>query len=211
VSFLTLPADIGGLSHGVHRWAWGWVRPRPCGIVSGAPLRSLSCVATAQTYSYLWLCQRTIRLTTMIEGVQAARRPEDAAALKEIDQYLARLRNELGMPPAPAMAATAPEPTPRPACGLRYVSATGYLDLWRLVYRSEELLLQLDDSIAVDGAIYDALRLDDSTLPSRDSLRAKLKFCDQRPQPSRCRVSRDADSAASHPGRARAGGQRRRK
>ena len=166
VSYLTLPSAPGGLSHGLASLCVGGGAAAAIWIVSGAPLRTLSCVATAQTYSYLWLCQRTTRLGPLLEAVSPAKTPDEVATLKEAASYVTRLQTELGIG----------ADSHGPASGLRYVSATGYLDLWRLVYRAEEILLELDDSLAIDGALYDALRLDDSKIPNHDSLRAKVKF-----------------------------------
>ena len=170
VSYLTLPPAPGGLSHGLGSVCVGSAAAAAVWLVGGVPLRSLANVATAQTYSYLWLCQRTRRLATMIAGLGQPGRPEDIAAIAEARGYLGRLQEELGIAAEPGST-----PATTPASGLRYVSATGYLDLWRLVYRAEEILLELDDSYAVDAAVYDALRLDSSTLVNHDSLRAKLK------------------------------------
>lgn len=176
ISFLTLPAAPGGLSHGLAALCVGTGAAVAVWIVSAAPLRSLSCVATAQTYSYLWLQQRTTKLKAVIEGIETAKRSDDekrhrTAALREAKDYVRRLERELGTDDD-----RVPDGSHSAASGLRYVSATGYLDLWRLVYRAEEAVITLDDVQATDSAIYDALRLESATIPNRWGLRAKLKF-----------------------------------
>lgn len=145
-------------------------------IVSAAPLRGLACVKTAQTYSYGWLEQRAKTLEARIVALRqeasatttAATAPSVARdkthALEQADVCRRALESELGNDQEP------------PKAGLRYVSATGYLDLWRLVYKCEEALLIADDDVwLIKEAVYDDLRLAGSTIPNQDLLRAELK------------------------------------
>lgn len=140
---------------------------------------------------------RTSLLTAVVERIEAPFRgvhashgaavePPDSAtaagaalertlALGQANRYLDTLSRELGIN---LESSTKPEPGANrdPQSGLRYVSATGYLDLWRLVYKCEELLFVLDDDVwAIKEAVYDDLRLTGSTIPNRDGLSAKLK------------------------------------
>lgn len=63
----------------------------------------------------------------------------------------------------------------QPSSGLRWVLATGYVDLWRHLHRAEEALMLAEPEDHVIGeAVYDDLRLDGSHIPSADQLRIKL-------------------------------------
>ena len=170
-AFLTLPDSPAGLPHGVAALSTGSLAAAAVWIVSAVPLRVLASVEMAQTYSYLWLRQRTARLRALVDGIDPDKCPDGNrrrfhAVLKEANGYVGILEQALNHP----------DPDSEWGPGLKYVSATGYLNLWRLVYRAEERVLELDDAEAVDGAIYDTLRLEGSSIPGRDSLRAKLQL-----------------------------------
>jgi hypothetical protein len=118
-----------------------------------------------------------------------------AGTLRQAEGYVRLIVRELGMEPVFGMESELgmepelgkPDPgkaRPRkkepatagcPRSGVRYVSATGYLDLWRLVYKAEEALLGLDDAWAIKEAVYDDLRLGGSTIANQVRLRAELK------------------------------------
>lgn len=65
--------------------------------------------------------------------------------------------------------------SPRPA--LRWVLATGYINLWNRLHRAEEAVIVLEGPEAVvSDAVYDYMRVQGSSIPARDQLLAKINW-----------------------------------
>jgi hypothetical protein len=63
-----------------------------------------------------------------------------------------------------------------PSRGLRWVLATGYINLWNRLHRAEEALIEVNPQPAViRDALNDELRLMGSTIDNRDELLAELR------------------------------------
>jgi len=59
--------------------------------------------------------------------------------------------------------------------GLRWVLATGYVDLWSRIHRAEEAMIEVETpATVIQGALNDELRLVGSTIDSKDDLIAEL-------------------------------------
>ena len=149
-------------------------------LVSGALLRMLATAPTAQVRSYSELLQRTSNL--MVRA--GHRRPTEANSggrgstvagrdslppvrpsfPPEIHADLDLLGCELGL-------------YGRPGAGLRYVSANGYMTLWRTLHQAEATALEVDDvARVVEAATYDYLRLIHSQIPNREALIRDLQL-----------------------------------
>ncbi len=60
---------------------------------------------------------------------------------------------------------------------LQWVLGTGYINLWNIVHRVEEALIELESrDVVISEALYDELRLKGSTIPSRDDLLIRLRY-----------------------------------
>jgi hypothetical protein len=133
--------------------------------VGAAPLfRWLVTVDTAQSRSYGELLFRTKaarrRLEAMCSQTGAAPSPDCepspcTGACDEAHACLTALEAELGISNG------------EPAAGFRYGFATGYVNLWRTLYKIDELLLMVAPaSFVVGSAVWDRLRLADSKVPN---------------------------------------------
>lgn len=59
---------------------------------------------------------------------------------------------------------------------IQWVTGEGYLNAWALLHRAEEALIEAEPVESVlSGALYDELRLEDSTIERRDRLLSKLR------------------------------------
>ncbi|OGO54522.1 MAG: hypothetical protein A2Z32_09765 [Chloroflexi bacterium RBG_16_69_14] len=149
-------------------------------VIAGAALRGMAAVNVAQSRSYGQLVERTLALRA---GSKAARPgqavdadgpspDERASALDQLRAALDVLEPELGLPgPIPS--------------GIRYVSASGYINLWRALHRGEEaLILVAATDRAVAEAYYDVRRLSGSAIPDVRTLTLDLRAAIQALDPA---------------------------
>jgi hypothetical protein len=70
-----------------------------------------------------------------------------------------------------------PDDDLKPARGLPWVLATGYINLWNRIHRAEELLIMtMRGNAVIQGAIHDELRLVGSSIRNRSILLPKLRM-----------------------------------
>jgi hypothetical protein len=86
------------------------------------------------------------------------------------------LAQELGYAPNMSPLAVDPDRLKNLQPGMRWIDATGYLNLWTRLHQAEEALIELDalESV-IGGAVYDELRIQGSNIDNRDRLLAKLR------------------------------------
>lgn len=90
----------------------------------------------------------------------------DACAVDEACEHLKYVGRQLGLY----------DDGEEPSSGLRWLLATGYVDLWRHLHRCEEALLLVEPPAhLIGGAVYDDLRLDGSKIAAANHLRMKLR------------------------------------
>jgi hypothetical protein len=149
-------------------------------LVSGALLRMLATAPTAQVRSYSELLQRTSNLMVRAGHRQPpeANSPGRGSTVADCDSLppvhpsfppeihadLDLLGCELGL-------------YGRPGAGLRYVSANGYMTLWRTLHQAEATALEVDCvARVVEAATYDYFRLIHSQIPNREALIRDLQL-----------------------------------
>jgi hypothetical protein len=117
---------------------------------------------------YAELCQRYAGLQTQVAtwcGDSDAEDPIVQASSRAAREHCTAIAAELGIDPAAE------------SKGLRWVLATGYINVWKRVHRAEEaLIVVLPSDMVVAGAVYDDMRLQSSKMPNRDQLQTKLRY-----------------------------------
>jgi len=130
-------------------------------VVSAIPLRIIASVRVAQTRSYWELRRRSDQLRDRLETVG---NPAESKAMQQTagDELMVRkmawteamkqlheVDEALGTPPSKSR-----------TNGLEWVSAMGYVSLWRRVDRAEEALIELEPlDLVLSDALHDKLRL----------------------------------------------------
>jgi hypothetical protein len=137
-------------------------------IVGAIPLRMLATVRVAQTRSYWELRRRSEQLRKRLRVIEAGGVPGgwstvQRMALDEANKQLGEVKRALLRSPRRSR-----------TNGLEWVSAMGYVSLWRRVDRAEEALIDLEPPEALLGdALHDKLRLAGAGI-KRDQLEAAL-------------------------------------
>jgi hypothetical protein len=137
-------------------------------IIGAIPLRMLATVRVAQTRSYWELRRRSEQLRKRLKAIKAMAPPggwstAEHMALDEASKQLVEVKRALLRPPGRSR-----------TNGLEWVSAMGYVSLWRRVDRAEEALIDLEPPEALMGdALHDKLRLAGAGI-KRDQLEAAL-------------------------------------
>jgi len=137
-------------------------------IIGAMPLRMMATVRVAQTRSYWELRRRSEQLRKRLKVIEAAPRSSawgtsQRMALDEANKQLDEVKRALLRPAARSR-----------TNGLEWVSAMGYVSLWRRVDRAEECLIELEpvESLLAD-ALHDRLRLSGAGIKG-DQLEAAL-------------------------------------
>lgn len=87
---------------------------------------------------------------------------------------------------------------PAPPVGLRWVLATGYINLWGRLHRAEEALIAVQPRTAlVQGALRDEVRLEASAVPNLPLLLGRLRWAIGVLEPSASKTSGAADESRS--------------
>jgi len=137
-------------------------------IIGTIPLRMLATVRVAQTRSYWELRRRSEQLRKRLNVVEqdlpaAGWSTSQEMALDEANKQLDEVKRALLRPASRSR-----------TNGLEWVSAMGYVSLWRRVDRAEEALMDLEPREALLGdALHDKLRLAGAGI-RRDQLEAAL-------------------------------------
>lgn len=137
-------------------------------IVASAPLRGLASADIAQSRSFEELRERTQAVTelaaTCLSELPAGQSDRSCLDVRaSLRARLGVLRRELGF-------------AGRPGAGLRYVSASGYINLWRTLHAAEEAIIALESSSdVIADAAYDDLRLAGSNMSNGATLRTILR------------------------------------
>jgi len=137
-------------------------------IIGAMPLRMLATVRVAQTRSYWELRRRSEQLRKRLKVVEgdpdrAAWSPSKRMALDEANKQLDEVKRALLRPASRSR-----------TNGLEWVSAMGYVSLWRRVDRAEECLIELEPNEAIlADALHDKLRLSGAGIKG-DQLEAAL-------------------------------------
>ena len=137
-------------------------------ILGAIPLRILATVRVAQTRSYWELRRRSEQLVERLRVVEESGPPRsaggarrrwstsEAMSLAEADQQLREVHRALFAPPRESL-----------TNGLEWVSAMGYVSLWRRIDRAEEALIDLEPfELVVGDALHDHLRLTGAEIKS---------------------------------------------
>ena len=137
-------------------------------IIGAMPLRMLATVRVAQTRSYWELRRRSEQLRKRLKAIEAdpgrtTWASSKQIALDEANKQLAEVKRALLRPASRSRTS-----------GLEWVSAMGYVSLWRRVDRAEECLIDLEpkESVVAD-ALHDRLRLSGAGIKG-DQLEAAL-------------------------------------
>ena len=137
-------------------------------IIGAMPLRMLAQVRVAQTRSYWELRRRSEQLRNRLRVIEAdpdraAWSPSKRMALDEANKQLTEVKRALLRPASRSRTS-----------GLEWVSAMGYVSLWRRVDRADECLIELEptESVLAD-ALHDRLRLSGAEIKT-DHLEAAL-------------------------------------
>lgn len=123
-------------------------------IIGAIPLRMLATVRVAQTRTYWELRRRSeqlwCRLRAAEQGLAAADwTTQKRMAAAEANKQLIEVTRALLRPPSRSQ-----------TNGLEWVSAMGYVSLWRRVDRAEEALIDLEPrELVVSDALHDKLRM----------------------------------------------------
>ena len=137
-------------------------------IVGAIPLRMLATVRVAQTRSYWELRRRSEQLRKRLRVIEARGSSDgwstaEQMAVDEANKQLGEVKRALLRSPRRSR-----------TNGLEWVSAMGYVSLWRRVDRAEEALIDLEPPEALLGdALHDKLRLAGAGI-KRDQLEAAL-------------------------------------
>jgi hypothetical protein len=137
-------------------------------IIGTIPLRMLATVRVAQTRSYWELRRRSEQLRKRLNVVEhdvphAGWSTSQQMALDEANKQLNEVKRALLRPASRSR-----------TNGLEWVSAMGYVSLWRRVDRAEEALIDLEPREALLGdALHDKLRLSGAGI-KRDQLEGAL-------------------------------------
>jgi hypothetical protein len=123
-------------------------------IIGAIPLRMLATVRVAQTRSYWELRRRTEQLRTRLKVAErdlaeADRTTPQRMAVAEANKQLDEVKRALLRPPSRSQ-----------TNGLEWVSAMGYVSLWRRVDRAEEALIDFEPrELVLSDALHDKLRM----------------------------------------------------
>jgi hypothetical protein len=135
-------------------------------ILGAIPLRILATVRVAQTRSYWELRRRSEQLIERLRAVKENSPPSSPSqkmALAEADEQLTEVHRALFAHPRESL-----------TNGLEWVSAMGYVSLWRRIDRAEEALIELEPiEMVVADALHDQLRLTGAEIKG-DGLKAAL-------------------------------------
>jgi hypothetical protein len=137
-------------------------------VLGAIPLRMLATIRVAQTRSYWELRRRSEQLRARLTIVQKSPAPmskgdirprwttSQKMALAEADGQLCEVERALWR-----------EPDEMQTTGLEWVSAMGYVSLWRRVDRAEEALIDVEPRwLLIADALHDRLRLRDAGVKS---------------------------------------------
>jgi hypothetical protein len=135
-------------------------------ILGAIPLRILATVRVAQTRSYWELRRRSEQLVERLRVIEESSPPSSTSqklALAEAGEQLREVRRALFAHPRESL-----------TNGLEWVSAMGYVSLWRRIDRADEALIELEPiEMVVAEALHDQLRLTRSEI-KRDELMVAL-------------------------------------
>ena len=123
-------------------------------IIGAIPLRMLATVRVAQTRTYWELRRRSEQLCCRLRAAERGLAAADWTTQKrmaaaEANKQLAEVTRALLRPPSRSQ-----------TNGLEWVSAMGYVSLWRRVDRAEEALIDIEPrELVLSDALHDKLRL----------------------------------------------------
>ena len=147
-----------GLGTAIAVAAWRFLSP--------VLLRRYAFVDRSNPAAYAQLVEVYAALRLRAECLVAEADNRDRCAVHEACRHLAYVGRELGLS----------EERP-PSSGLRWLLATGYVDLWRRLHRAEEALILAQPAEQLVGdAVFDDLRLDGSPIAGAGELRNKLRL-----------------------------------
>ena len=171
-------ALISALAYIVH-WPQGVMLPDWLAPFIGTPLL----VGTIPTLIAWLLLAIIIRRFTAVDRMNMGSYGQLLSRLSTLDSQLSALNAELATLPTSAAMARKEVLDDKKAIlkklakrSLAWVTASGYIDLWQEMHNAEEALINVlprEDVIA--DALYDEMRIKDSTIDTRDTLLEKLR------------------------------------
>ena len=123
-------------------------------IIGAIPLRMLATVRVAETRTYWELRRRSEQLRDRLRVAEhdlpeADRITQQRMAVAEANKQLGEVKRALLRPPSKSQTS-----------GLEWVSAMGYVSLWRRLDRAEEALIDIEPrELVLSDALHDKLRL----------------------------------------------------
>lgn len=139
-------------------------------ILSAVVARRLATADRVRPRIYNELHERYDQLHAQLRAI------EPATLTSPIEQSAYEDANEHAKYIATALGIDGSRPDTRPSSGLRWVSASGYIDLWNRIHRAEEaLILLMPPEAAIATSLYDEFRLRGSTIANREDLVARLQ------------------------------------